>query len=153
MSGYIVLPPSNTTFLPNITGLMAVSSNESYCSFTLPSNLAQGGLPSEADICLSLESNTAATKRGALKAAIMAMLGGEVMPKVLMQVIRFCINTDDHHLKKLLMLYWEVVPKYQPRSAGSKGPDVLLPEMILVCNALMNDLNHPNEYVRGSMLR
>ena len=25
--------------------------------------------------------------------------------------------------------------------------------MLLVCNALMNDLNHPNEYVRGSMLR
>lgn len=25
--------------------------------------------------------------------------------------------------------------------------------MILVCNALRNDLNHANEYVRGSMLR
>lgn len=44
------------------------------------------------------------------------------------------------------MLYWEVVPKY--------GPDgKLLPEMILVCNALRNDLISPNEYIRGSMLR
>lgn len=60
------------------------------------------------------------------------------------------------------MLYWEVVPKYQePTSeeilaAASGGPAAkrkLLPEMILVCNALMSDLNHPNEYVRGSMLR
>ena len=48
-----------------------------------------------------------------------------------------------------------MVPKYEevrdPSSAGAKKK--LLPEMILVCNALMNDLNHPNEYVRGSMLR
>ena len=102
------------------------------------------------------------TKRHALKAAIMAMLGGEAMPRILMQVIRFCINSDDKPLKKLCMLYWEVVPKYQEPSsdevlrAASGGQPVqrkLLPEMILVCNALMNDLNHPNEYVRGSMLR
>jgi len=44
------------------------------------------------------------------------------------------------------MLFWEVVPKYS--ADGS-----LLPEMILVCNALRNYLIHPNEYVRGSMLR
>lgn len=42
----------------------------------------------------------------------MAMLGGEAMPRILMQVIRFCINSDDKPLKKLCML-WEVVPKYQ----------------------------------------
>ena len=92
----------------------------------------------------------------------MAMLGGEPMPRILMQVIRFCINSNDKQLKKLCMLYWEVVPKYQePTSeemlaAASGGPPVkrkMLPEMILVCNALMNDLNHPNEYVRGAMLR
>jgi coatomer subunit beta len=44
------------------------------------------------------------------------------------------------------MLYWELVPKY---GADNK----LLPEMILVCNALRNDLTSPNEYIRGSMLR
>lgn len=130
-----------------------MNSNEDYCSFTLPSDLSQGGLPGEADICKDLEDSDPAVKRAALKSAIMAMLGGEALPKVLMQVIRFCINTDDHQLKKLMMLYWEVVPKYQPQSAGSKEKPKLLPEMILVCNALMNDLNHPNEYVRGSMLR
>lgn len=100
-------------------------------------------------------------KKHALKAAIMAMLGGESMPRILMQVIRFCINSEDKQLKKLCMLYWEVVPKYQDmtgeelmqQAAGNHVPRKLLPEMILVCNALMNDLNHPNEYVRGSMLR
>jgi coatomer subunit beta len=92
----------------------------------------------------------------------MAMLSGEAMPRILMQVIRFCINSNDKQLKKLCMLYWEVVPKYseptpeQVLAAASGGPPVqrkMLPEMLLVCNALMNDLNHPNEYVRGSMLR
>lgn len=91
----------------------------------------------------------------------MAMLGGEPMPRILMQVIRFCINSDDKQLKKLCMLYWEVVPKYQPltseellaQASGHQVTRKMLPEMILVCNALMNDLNHPNEYVRGSMLR
>jgi coatomer subunit beta len=48
-------------------------------------------------------------KKLALKAAIMAMLGGEAMPRILMQVIRFCINSPDKQLKKLCMLYWEVV--------------------------------------------
>lgn len=63
-----------------------------------------------------------------------------------MTVIRFCITCDDHQLKKLLQLYWEIVPK---TSADNKP----LPEMILVCNALRNDLMSPNEYIRGSMLR
>ena len=44
------------------------------------------------------------------------------------------------------MLYWEIVPKY---STDNK----LLPEMILVCNALRNDLNSPNEFIKGCMLR
>ena len=44
------------------------------------------------------------------------------------------------------MIYWEIVPKY---SADNK----LLPEMILVCNALRNDLTSPNEFIRGCMLR
>ncbi|KAL7517395.1 hypothetical protein ACHAWX_002320 [Stephanocyclus meneghinianus] len=138
------------------------NANESYCTFTLASDVTAGGLPSQEEIAKQLESNDPKIKRHALKAAIMAMLGGEAMPRILMQVIRFCINSDDKPLKKLCMLYWEVVPKYQePTSdemlrAASGGPPVrrkLLPEMILVCNALMNDLNHPNEFVRGSMLR
>jgi len=118
-------------------------------------------LPSEEEIAKDLESSDDSVKRHALKAAIMAMLGGEAMPRILMQVIRFCINSDDKPLKKLTMLYWEVVPKYQEltgeellqQAAGNHVRRKLLPEMILVCNALMNDLNHANEYVRGSMLR
>jgi len=138
------------------------NANETYCTFTLASDVTAGGLPSEDEIAKDLESNDDTVKKMALKAAILAMLGGEALPRILMQVIRFCINSNDKQLKKLCMLYWEVVPKYQePTSeemlaAASGGPPVqrkMLPEMLLVCNALMNDLTHPNEYVRGSMLR
>jgi len=138
------------------------NSNESYCTFTLAGDVTTGGLPGEGQIRKQLEDNDPQVKRHAVKAAIMAMLGGEPMPSILMQVIRFCINSQDKPLKKLCMLYWEVVPKYQePTSeellaAAAGGPAVqkkLLPVMILVCNALMNDLTHSNEYVRGSMLR
>jgi len=137
------------------------NSNETYCTFTLAGDVTAGGLPSEDEIAKDLESSDDNVKKHALKAAIMAMLGGEPMPRILMQVIRFCINSDDKPLKKLCMLYWEVVPKYQEmtsdelvqEAAGQHVSRKLLPEMILVCNALMNDLNHPNEFVRGSMLR
>jgi coatomer subunit beta len=138
------------------------NSNESYCTFTLAGDVTAGGLPSEADIRKDLEDNDPKVKKHALKAAIMAMLGGEAMPSILMQVIRFCINSQDKQLKKLCMLYWEVVPKYQEPTSeelhamamgGQAVQRKLLPEMILVCNALLNDLNHPNEYVRGGMLR
>ena len=61
----------------------------------------------------------------ALKSAILMMLGGEPMPRILMTVIRFCINTEHHEFKKLLMLFWEIVPKYD-------SDKKLLPEMILV---------------------
>ena len=38
------------------------------------------------------------------------------------------------------------------RQRGGAGGK-LLPEMILVCNNLRNDLSHPNEYIRGCTLR
>ena len=98
------------------------------------------------DICKDLENADIPIKVRGLKNAITSLLAGEPMPRVLMTVIRFCITQDDHMIKKLLMLYWEIVPKY---GADSK----LLPEMILVCNALRNDLTSPNEFIRGCMLR
>jgi coatomer subunit beta len=98
------------------------------------------------EILKQLEDSDDKIKVKALKSAILMMLGGEPMPRILMTVIRFCINTEHHEFKKLLMLFWEIVPKYD-------SDKKLLPEMILVCNALRNDLNHSNEYVRGSMLR
>lgn len=43
--------------LPIITMPPAANSNETYCTFTLASDVTAGGLPSEADIAKDLESN------------------------------------------------------------------------------------------------
>jgi coatomer subunit beta len=44
-------------------------------------------------------------------------------------------------------MYWEIIEKKNPQTGH------LLSEMILICNALKNNLTHPNEYIRGSTLR
>lgn len=82
-------------------------------------------LPTQSELAAELESSDISRKVAALKKAILLLLSGEDMPRILMTVIRFCITQEDHALQKLLMLYWEVVRKYD--AAGK-----LLPEMILV---------------------
>lgn len=98
------------------------------------------------EVTADLERGDDEAKCRALKTTILLLLNGEDMSELLMTVIRYCVNTKHHKLKKLLELYWEAVPKY-----NSNGE--LRPEMILVCNALRNDLIHPNEYIAGCTLR
>lgn len=50
------------------------------------------------------------------------------MPSLLMVIIKFLMPLDDHTIKKLLLIFWEIVPK-----TGQDGK--LLQEMILVCDA------------------
>uniref|UniRef100_A0A0K8S656 Coatomer subunit beta n=1 Tax=Lygus hesperus TaxID=30085 RepID=A0A0K8S656_LYGHE len=71
---------------------------------------------------------------------------GERLPGLLMHIIRFILPSQDHTIKKLLLIFWEIVPKTYPDGK-------LLQEMILVCDAYRKDLQHPNEFVRGSTLR
>ncbi|CAM9250196.1 unnamed protein product, partial [Heterosigma akashiwo] len=125
---------------------MAAAAPDSYCTVLFSTEKAISSNATQEGIMKDLESNDPKVKVSALKQAILMLLAGESLPRVLMHVIRFCINTEDHLLKKYMMLYWEIVKKYD---ASKK----LLPEMILVCNALLNDLKSPNEYVRGCMLR
>ena len=49
-------------------------------------------------------------------------------------------------IKKLLLIFWEIVPKTEPDGR-------LKHEMILVCDAYRKDLQHPNEFIRGATLR
>lgn len=102
--------------------------------------------PNEDEIREELEDKEVDKKVSGLKTLISLTLNGEVMPKLLMTVIRFCVPCDNHQIKKLLLIYWEVIDK-----TGADGK--LLPEMILVCNNLRNDLSHANEYIRGCTLR
>uniref|UniRef100_A0A0N4ZJY2 Coatomer subunit beta n=1 Tax=Parastrongyloides trichosuri TaxID=131310 RepID=A0A0N4ZJY2_PARTI len=104
-------------------------------------------LPSEGKLKQLLEKGDNKTKIDALKKLIFLIQNGEKVGNgMIMHVIRFCLLTDDHYLKKLLLIFWEVVPK-----TNSEGK--LLQEMILVCDAYRKDLQHPNEFVRGSTLR
>jgi hypothetical protein len=81
--------------------------------------------PNEDEIREELEHKDIDKKISGLKTLISLTLNGEVMPKLLMTVIRFCVPSDNHQIKKLLLIYWEVIDK--------TGPDgKLLPEMILV---------------------
>lgn len=63
-----------------------------------------------------------------------------------MTIIRYVLPENDHALQKLALLYWEVADLHDAEKK-------LRPEMILACNYIMRDIEHPNEYVRGSTLR
>ena len=93
-----------------------------------------------------LERGDIPAKTTALKKVMYQLLNGEKMPSILMTIIRFVLPLQDHTIKKLLLIFWEIVPK-----TSSDGK--LLQEMILVCDAYRKDLEHPNEFIRGSTLR
>ncbi|PVD27888.1 hypothetical protein C0Q70_10463 [Pomacea canaliculata] len=102
--------------------------------------------PTELQLRQDLEKADIKTKVDALKKVIQMILNGEKMPSLLMTIIRFVMPLQDHTIKKLLLVFWEVVPKYHPDGK-------LMQEMILVCDAYRKDLQHPNEFIRGSTLR
>lgn len=94
----------------------------------------------------SLESGDLESKMESLKRVISLQLNGEPLPGMLMMVIRYILPHENTHLRKLGLYYLEIVDKH--------GPDgKMLPEMILVCNMVRNELVHPNEYTRGCALR
>ena len=99
----------------------------------------KGDIPSSQDIQKQLESSKVKDKINALESLLLLMINGEPYPKLLMSIIRFIVPNPDHRVKKLCMLYWEIVDK-------TKEDGQLREEMILVCQALRNDLTHPNEF-------
>lgn len=93
-----------------------------------------------------LEKGDVNVKIETLKKVIQLLLNGERLSGLLMTIIRFVLPLQNHQIKKLLLIFWEIVPK-----TSSDGR--LLQEMILVCDAYRKDLQHPNEFLRGSTLR
>ncbi|KAM3958230.1 LOW QUALITY PROTEIN: coatomer subunit beta [Aphomia sociella] len=100
----------------------------------------------EMQLKLDLEKGDIKKKIEALKKTISIILSGEKIPGLLMIIIRFVLPLQDHTIKKLLLIFWEIVPKTTPDGK-------LMQEMILVCDAYRKDLQHPNEFIRGSTLR
>ncbi|KAF1869796.1 hypothetical protein Lal_00017373 [Lupinus albus] len=94
----------------------------------------------------SLEGNDVTLKIEALKKAIMLLINGETIPQLFITIIRYVLPSEDHTIQKLLLLYLEIIDK-----TDSRGK--VLPEMILICQNLRNNLQHPNEYIRGVTLR
>ncbi|KAI6086294.1 Coatomer, beta subunit [Hypoxylon rubiginosum] len=103
-------------------------------------------VPSMSDLRTQLEKGTDETKVETMKRILTVMLNGDPMPQLLMHIIRFVMPSRYKPLKKLLYFYYEICPKHD--SSGK-----LKQEMILVCNGIRNDLQHPNEYIRGNTLR
>ncbi|KAI1430413.1 Coatomer, beta subunit [Xylaria sp. FL1777] len=103
-------------------------------------------VPSMSELRTQLEKGTDETKVDTMKRVLTIMLNGDPMPQLLMHIIRFVMPSKSKHLKKLLYFYYEICPKLD---ASGK----LKQEMILVCNGIRNDLQHPNEYIRGNTLR
>lgn len=94
----------------------------------------------------ALEGNDVEAKVEAMKKAIMLLLNGETLPQLFITIIRYVLPSEDHTIQKLLLHYLEIIDK-----TDQKGR--LLPEMILICQNLRNNLQHPNEYIRGVTLR
>eukprot|EP01071_Lankesteria_metandrocarpae_P006243 Lankesteria_metandrocarpae@DN4291_c0_g1_i1.p1 len=118
---------------------------EKNCTVLLRSELSSPA--SVTDLQKRLESPQLGVKAKALEDTIFWTIQGEAYSKLLMSVIRFAVPSHEHRIKKLLLLYWEVVDKCKPDGTNLRD------EMILVCNGLLQDLVHSNEYVRGSTLR
>lgn len=114
-----------------------------YTLINLPQDAEQ---PSEMKLREDLEKGDNKVRTEALKKVIQLMLNGEKFPTLLMTIIRFVMPNADHTTKKLLLIFWEIVPKNTPDGK-------LMQEMILVCDAYRRDLQHPNEFIRGSTLR
>ncbi|KAG2726306.1 hypothetical protein I3843_01G102400 [Carya illinoinensis] len=94
----------------------------------------------------ALEGNDVPAKIDAMKKAIMLLLNGETLPQLFITIVRYVLPSEDHTVQKLLLLYLELIDK-----TDTKGK--VLPEMILICQNLRNNLQHPNEYIRGVTLR
>lgn len=114
--------------------------------YTLINSLTDSEPPNEMQLKMDLEKGDIKTKIEALKKTIQMIANGERLPGLLMIIIRFVLPLQDHTIKKLLLIFWEIVPKTSPDGK-------LLQEMILVCDAYRKDLQHPNEFLRGSTLR
>lgn len=92
---------------------------------TLLIHYDKGEPPQVNEIKKQLENGSVNDKIEAMKNVILLMLNGENLSNLLMTIIRFVMPVDNHSIKKLLLLYWEIVDKTTPDGK-------LLHEMILV---------------------
>ncbi|KAF8073244.1 coatomer subunit beta-1 [Scenedesmus sp. PABB004] len=101
---------------------------------------------SASEIKEALETGDTEAKIMAMQKAVTLLLAGEQLPQLFITIVRYVLPSEDHTVQKLLLLYLEAIEKTDPSGK-------VLPEMILICQNLRNNLQHPNEYIRGVTLR
>ncbi|KAJ7118746.1 coatomer protein [Mycena epipterygia] len=121
-----------------------MASSDSSCYTIVQESTAE--YPSAAELRQALEKGSDDVKIDTLRKIIISTINGNPQPTLMMPIIQFVLPSRNKQLKKLLHFYWEVCPKYDENGK-------LKQEMILVVNAIRNDLQHPNEYIRGATLR
>ena len=127
--------------------IAAMSSSEAIAYTVVAPDPSSDGIElSTQDLRNNLQRGSDEVKLETLRRIIVSTLNGSPQPNLLMPIIQYVLPSRNKQLKKMLHFYWEVCPKLD-----DKGN--LKQEMILVCNAIRNDLQHPNEYIRGSTLR
>lgn len=103
-------------------------------------------LSSYREVLNKMMSKDIGDKEEALKRILGSITNDDTHPDNLMiSVIHNLSIVDDVRIKKLLILFWEVIEKHKDGK--------LREEFFLVCNTIRKDLIHPNEYVRGRTLR
>lgn len=115
-------------------------------AYTVVAPLDDGTELQASDLRQILQRADDDTKLETLRRIIVSTLNGNPEPSLLMPIIQYVLPSKNKQLKKMLHFYWEVCPKLDDQGK-------LKQEMILVVNAIRNDLQHPNEYIRGSTLR
>ncbi|KAL7716641.1 Coatomer subunit beta [Entamoeba marina] len=95
------------------------------------------------EVLLSKEDND---KILALQQLISTHLNDEPHPELLMSVIRYALPSPNHTVKRLFLMYLTIIPRVDEHGK-------LLPELILAINSLLQDLSHPNEYIRTLVLK
>ncbi|KAG8370394.1 hypothetical protein BUALT_Bualt14G0112400 [Buddleja alternifolia] len=121
---------------------------EKSCSFLVHFDKGTPALANE--IKEALERNDVPAKIDATKNAIMLLLNGETVPPQLFNtIVKYVLPSEDHTIQKLLLLYLEIIDY----KTDGEGLNVLPAETISICQNLRNNLQHPNEYIRGVTLR
>ncbi|XP_020594070.1 coatomer subunit beta-1-like [Phalaenopsis equestris] len=73
--------------------------------------------------------------------AIMLLLNNKGLLQLFITIVCYLLSFENHTIQKLLEL--QIINKTDTNGCA-------LPETILICQNLWNNLQHPNEYIRGT---
>ena len=118
--------------------------NTQNCPFIVENNV--NNPPSTQEFLEIFKKGKLEEKKTALKQLMKLISNDEQQQKLILPVLQNLSNTDDHELKKLMFLYWELIDKLKPDNS-------LKDEILLSCNSLRKDLLHENEFIRGHTLK